>query len=145
MTDRLDNALRAHMAECEDCRADAGQVGQLALRLDANVVDLDASRLSCLALSAAAPELRARAQAAFWRRLMPVLGAALLPLPLLIAADWWLLARLYELIAAWLPSAVAAMVVFSYATSGLVLLGGSYAAIPLLVARPTAAPDAAPA
>jgi hypothetical protein len=145
MTDRPDNPLLAHARECEECSADGARLAQLAARLDASVVEIDASRLSHLAVAAVAPELQARAQAVFWRRLMPVLGAALLPLPLLIAADWWLLARLYELIAAWLPSAVAALVVFSYAMSGLVLLGGAYAAIPLLVARPTAAPDAAPA
>jgi hypothetical protein len=145
MTDRLDNALRAHVAECEDCRADAARVGQLAARLDANGVDIDASRLSCLALAAAAPELQARAQAAFWRRLVRALAAALVPLPLVVAADVWWLGRVYDVAAAWVPASLAADFVLSYAVSLLVLIGSAYAAIPLLLARPIRAPEPDPA
>jgi len=64
---------------------------------------------------------------------------------LLLAADWWVLGRLYVVAAAWLPSAVAAYLVLSYAASLVVLIGGVYAAIPLLLAPPAAARDAAPA
>ncbi len=81
----------------------------------------------------------------FWRRLVRALAAALLPLPLVIAADLWLLGWLYALFATWLPSGLAVYLVASYAATLLVLIGSAYAAIPLLLARPVLEPDPAPA
>ena len=143
MTERPDNALAAHARECDDCRASTPPLAELSAMLDANRVDVDAAALSRLALAHVAPELRARVTVAFWRRLVPALVAALLPLPLILAADVWLLGRLYELAAAWLPSSVAAYIVISYAASALVVVGAAYAAIPLLLARPIAEREAA--
>lgn len=145
MTERGDNPLAVHVRECEDCRTTPPPVAALAARLDTSSVQIDAQRLSRLALARVAPALQTRAEAAFWRRLVRTLAAALLPLPLLLAADWWLLGRLYDVAAAWLPSAVAAYFVFSYAASLLVLLGSVYAAIPLLLARPVPEPNPMPA
>jgi hypothetical protein len=73
------------------------------------------------------------------------LAAALVPLPLVVGIDLWLLGWLYALVAAWLPTSVALYVVISYAATLLVLIGSTYAAIPLLLARPVPEPDAAPA
>jgi hypothetical protein len=143
VSDRPDNVLAAHARECEDCRASAPPLAELSSMLDANRAEVDAAALSQLALARVAPELRARADVTFWRRLVPALVAALLPLPVVLAADVWLLGRLYELAATWLPSSVAAYIVISYAASALVVVGAAYAAIPLLIARPVAAREAA--
>jgi len=142
---RFDNPLDAHARECDDCRADAPPLAALTTRLDADPLEPDGARLSAAALARVLPELQAHAQAAFWRRLVRVLAVALLPLPLVLAADLWLLGWLYELAAAWLPSALALYLVGSYAVSALVLIGAVYAAIPLLIARPLPAPDTSPA
>ena len=145
MSEQPDNPLAAHARECEDCRGSAAPIAQLSTLLDAGALALDAAGLSRRVLARVAPELQARAQAAFWRRLGRTFGAALVPLPLLVVADFWLLGWLYDLAAAWLPSALAAYLVLSYAASLLVLIGSVYAAIPLLLARPTSEPDSAPA
>jgi len=136
MTVRPDDALEAHAHGCDDCRAAPPPLEQIRSALDAGSAEPDAARLTQLALAPLLPELRVRAQTAFWRRLVHVLGVALLPLPLVLAADLWLLGRLYELAAAWLPSTVAMYIVVSYAASALVVIGIAYAAIPLLLARP---------
>lgn len=140
MSDRPDNPLAEHARACDDCRADAPPVEQLAALLDGAGADVDAAQLSRLAFAAVAPELRARAQAAFWRRLRTVLAAALLPLPLVIAADVLVLGWFYRVIAAWLPASLALYVVVSYGAWLLVAIGSAYAAIPLLLARGLPAP-----
>jgi hypothetical protein len=96
-------------------------------------VAIDAATLSARARAAAAPALAARA--AFWPRLLRVLAIALMPLPLLVAADAAVIACLYGVADAWLPHGVAIYLAASYATAALVSLGLSYASIPLLVAR----------
>jgi hypothetical protein len=145
VNERTDNPLVSHVGECDECRPSPPSVAALAARLDASAVQIDAARLSRLALARVRPALRVRAEAAFWRRFIRALAAALLPLPLLVAADWWLLGRLYDVVAAWLPSAVATYFVLSYAASLVVLIGSVYAAIPLLLAHHIPEPDGAPA
>ena len=145
MSESTHPALFEHARECDECRNSAPPLGELSARLDAGAAAVDAASLSRLVLARIAPELRARAQAVFWRRLVRALAAALLPLPLVIAADLWLLGWLYALIAAWLPSGLAVYLVASYAATLLVLIGSAYAAIPLLLARPVLEPDPAPA
>jgi hypothetical protein len=145
VTDRPDNPLTEHGRECEDCRAAALPIAELSALLDQGGLAIDPRPLSELTLARVAPALQARAQALFWRRLARALTAALLPLPLLLAADWWLLGRLYVVVAAWLPSAVAAYLVLSYAASLVVLISGVYAAIPLLLAPPVTERHGAPA
>ena len=74
-----------------------------------------------------------------------MLIAALVPLPLVIGVDVWMLGWLYEAVAAWLPVSVAAYLVACYGASLLVLISGTYAAIPLLLARPVIEPEPEPA
>jgi hypothetical protein len=145
VSDRLDNPLVEHTLACDDCRADAPPVAQLAALLDGAGVDVDAAYLSRLAFARVAPELRARAQAAFWRRLRTALAFGLLPLPLVIAADVFVLGWLYQLFAVWLPASLALYVVISYGAWLLVAIGSTYAAIPLLLARGLPGPEPAPA
>ena len=123
MTDRAHNPLADHCSACEDCRGAALPVAELSAVLDRGALTIEPARLSAHALAGVVPLLHARAQAAFWRQLVRALAAALLPLPLLVVADWWLLGRVYDVAAAWLPSAVAAYLVLSYAASLVVLVG----------------------
>lgn len=99
----------------------------------AHRVALDAAALSARAAATAAPALAARA--AFWPRLLRVLGIALMPLPVLVVANVALVAWLYALADAWLPHGVAIYLAASYAVAALVGVGLSYASIPLLLAR----------
>jgi hypothetical protein len=96
-------------------------------------VCLDATVLSARVLAAAAPELAARA--AFWPRLVRVLGISLMPLPVLVAANAAVVLWLYGIADAWLPHGLALYLAGSYAVAALVGLGLSYASIPLLLAR----------
>jgi len=136
MSTRPDDALAAHARECDECRAESPALAQLRSLLDAGGAEPDAAPLTQHALASLIPALRVRAQAAFWRRLVRVLSVALLPLPLILAADVWLLGHVYALAAAWLPSTLALYIVISYALSALAVIGITYAAIPLLLARP---------
>jgi hypothetical protein len=145
MSARPEHRLAVHARECDDCHGAEQSIDELAARLDTSAVELDVSRLSRLALTCVAPELQARAQAVFWRRLARTLAAALVPLPLVLAADLWWLGRVYAVAAAWVPAGLAADFVLSYAVSLLALIGSAYAAIPLLLARPLRAPDPDPA
>lgn len=106
---------------------------RLAAALVRRSVHIDAAALSARALAATAPEMAARA--AFWPRLVRVLGISLMPLPLLVGANAALVLWLYGVAEAWLPHGLALYVAGSYAVTALVGLGLSYASIPLLVAR----------
>jgi len=145
VSEPADNPLIAHAQDCEACASEAPPVAALAAVLDADAVDVDAQRLSRLALARVAPALQARADALFWRRFARAFAAGLVPLPLVVAANVWLLGWLYELAAAWLPAALAMYLVVSDAVLMLVLIGSAYAAIPLLLARPMAEPQPIPA
>ena len=81
------------------------------------------------------PEMARLASAAFWRGVVRGVVLALLPLPLVLAYDAYVLRLAYELISALLPSAIALYLVASYAAFVLLLCAATYAAIPLLVAR----------
>lgn len=116
---------------------------RLAARFAAARVSLDTPALSRRALAAAAPVLATRAD--FWPRLLRVLGISLVPLPLLVAANAAVLIWFYGVARAWLPDGVALYLVVSHGLAISVALGLVYAAIPLLLARPPAARDAAAA
>ena len=145
MTHRRDNALDEHARECGECHEAAMPIAALSAVLDGDAPQIDAERLSRLAFARVAPALQERAGALFWRRLTRVLIAALVPLPLVIGVDVWMLGRLYAVVAAWLPVSVAAYLVACYGASLLVLISGTYATIPLLLARPVVAPEPEPA
>ena len=81
------------------------------------------------------PEMARLASATFWRHVVRGVVLALLPLPLVLAYDAYVLRLAYDLISALLPSAIALYLVASYAAFVLFLCAATYAAIPLLVAR----------
>jgi hypothetical protein len=145
ISERPDNALRAHARECDECRGAAVPIDELADRLGAGTTEIDVARLSQLTLARVAPELHARAQQVFWRRVARALGIGLVPLPLLLAADLWALGRLYAVAVDWMPFGLAVDFVLTYAISLLALFGSAYAVIPLLLAHQVREPDVQPA
>src|SRR5262249_56380391 len=66
-----------------------------------------------------------------WR----ALAIALLPLPLILAADWFLVRGAHALLSGLLPDALSLYLAGSYAVLLATLLGLTYAAVPLLAAR----------
>ncbi len=128
--------LAAHVEECDACRADPPPVDHLAALLNRSGAAVDASGLSRTVMLRARPELqRAAARALAWR-VAAAIGLALLPLPAVVAYDAYLLQRIYEVVSWLLPVRVATYLVLSYAASLTLLFAGTYATVPLLLARP---------
>jgi len=86
-------------------------------------------------LTAAAPLLAARARRATWRAWLRPLAVALVPLPLIVAADIALVRALYTVLALVLPSALSTYLVAQYALLITFLVATGYAAVPLLADR----------
>jgi len=127
--------LREHAQECAECGTQV-PIDRLAGLLDSTAVSIDAAALSQRVLQRVRPELERRAGAAWWRRVAAALLVALVPLPLVVAYDAYLLQMVYGLVSALLPSTVAAYLVLSYAAFLVLLFATTYAAIPLVLSRP---------
>jgi hypothetical protein len=128
-----------HLASCAACQADAAAVRALAPVLRAHAAPEPPPWLSGAVLRAAAPLLAARAEPVprpAWR----ALAVALLPLPLVLAADWFLVRGAHALLSGILPDALSLYLAGSYAVLLATLLGLTYAAVPLLAARQLRAP-----
>jgi hypothetical protein len=86
-------------------------------------------------LAAAAPLLAAHARrTSAWAWLRPM-AVALVPLPLVVVANVAIARVLYALLSTVLPDAVSTYLVVQHGLFVLLLLGASYAAIPLLAER----------
>ena len=125
--------LAAHAADCEACHASPLPLEQLAVRLNASPVHIDATALSRRVLLQLQPELEHLALAASWPRMLRGLLLSLLPLPLVVAVDAYFLSLVYGLVSALVPAALAAYLVLSYGAVLVLLFAMTYAAIPLLV------------
>ena len=86
-------------------------------------------------LAAAGPLLAAQARRASWRAIVRPLLIALLPLPLILAADVAVAGALYALLSFVLPAALSTYLVVQYALFALLSLALAYAAVPFLVDR----------
>ncbi len=86
-------------------------------------------------LVAAGPLLAAHARRARARSWLRPLVVALMPLPLILAVDAALARLLYGILSTVLPSAVSTYLVGQYALVVVLLLGGAYAAVPVLADR----------
>ena len=87
------------------------------------------------ALAAAAPLLAAHARRTSWRAFLRPILVALLPLPVILAADVALVTSLYAALSLVLPAAVTTVLVVQYALFVLLSLALAYAAVPVLVDR----------
>jgi hypothetical protein len=86
-------------------------------------------------LAAAALLLAAHARRTSARAWLRPLVVALLPLPLLVVADVWLVRTLHAVLSWVLPSIVSTYLVAQYALALLLLATLGYAAVPLLAER----------
>lgn len=135
MNDKSPDALSAHVAECDECRAGEVPVERIATALRESTTAFDAAALSQRTLVRLRPELERRAAAVLRRQVVIGLLLALLPLPAVLAYNAYVLELAYELAASVIPAGLAAMAVASYAAFLLLLFAMTYAAIPLLLAR----------
>ncbi len=127
--------LASHAADCNECRAAPLPLEHLAVLLDASTPDLDPAALSQQTFTRLRPALRRRAQAAAWQRVGIGMLLSLLPLPLILAYNTYVLRVAYDVLKTLLPAAFAAYLVLSYAAFLVLLFATTYAAIPLLVVR----------
>lgn len=127
--------LAAHAEECEQCLASPPPLDRIAALLDASASRLDPAPLSALTLRRVRPELERLARMTLWRRIAASVLLALLPLPVVLLSDAYLLRLLYDLMRAVLPAAVALYVVASYTAALSLLFAATYAAIPILMTR----------
>jgi hypothetical protein len=123
-----------HLAACPSCQRDAEAMSALTSALRAHPAPEPPPWLSRTVLRAAAPLLAARAEPVprpAWR----ALAIALLPLPLILAVDWFLVRGAHALLSGLLPDALSLYLAGSYAVLLATLLGLTYAAVPLVAAR----------
>lgn len=107
-------------------------LGRLA---SADAGDADADAWAARTREAVAPVLERRAAWAYRRRVAIALLAALLPLPVIVLYDRFVLETLYGLAETLLPQPLPVLAVGAYGLTALLLLGATYASIPLLVDR----------
>ena len=84
---------------------------------------------------AAAPLLARNTRLALWRTVGRAVTVALLPLPLLLLIDSYVVRAIYGTLRAVLPDALSLYFVVNYTTLLAVLLTLAYGAIPLLAER----------
>ncbi|HVM98180.1 MAG TPA: hypothetical protein VMT89_17425 [Candidatus Acidoferrales bacterium] len=129
------SAFDAHVAECEECRADTPAVDRISTMLSRSIVRLDVAALSQQTVAHLQAEMARRARLVFLQRAGAAVVLSLLPLPLVLIYDAYLLDALYRITSMLLPAAVATYLVFTYVAFLGLLFGGTYAAIPLVLAR----------
>ena len=93
------------------------------------------ARLLARTLETAAPLLAAHARHAEARAWLRPLAVALLPLPVLVVANVVAVRLLHALLSIVLPDVVSTYLTAQYALTVLLLLGLTYAAVPLLADR----------
>jgi hypothetical protein len=139
--DARDPAVAAHLATCADCRTEAATLHRLAATLAAGRPPAPAAGLAARVREAAVPLLAHNALLAhenrrtLWRTVGRAVAAALLPLPLLLLVDGYVVRAIYGTLRTVLPDALSLYFVVNYATLLAVLLTFAYGAIPLLAER----------
>jgi hypothetical protein len=125
----------AHARTCLRCQADERALAQVAGSLSAAAVPNIDARLNARVLAAAAPLLAANAARAARGRIVRALAAGLVPLPAILALDFWLVRAGYDLLTRFLPDALSLFVVANWVGLLALLLALTYGAIPFLAAR----------
>lgn len=130
-----DTGVARHVAACDACRAETPTYASVATMLASSRVPAPPPALADRVHAATAPLLARHAHAAVWRTMGRAVTAAVLPLPLLLLLDGYLLRGIYDALRAVLPNAVSLYLVANYTTMIAVLLTVAYGAIPLLADR----------
>jgi len=133
--DALDADAAAHVTACPRCAAEQVAVQRVAAALAADAVPPPPPSLSVRVVAAAAPLLAAHARRAAWEALARALGAALVPLPLILFLDFYFLRAAYGVLSEVLPGALSLYVVFNYAATLAFLLALAYGMVPILAER----------
>lgn len=131
-------AVRAHLAGCARCGADAAAARRVADAFVASPAPAPPPELGPRLLHAAAPLLAVHARrlpAVAWPRLAAAIAAALLPLPLILLVGWEALSAANSLLSTVLPERVSFYLVAAHATVVALLLAVTYGAVPLLAAH----------
>ena len=128
-----DADVAAHLTACPRCRAESAAIEGLERALAAAPVPAPPPALARRVLAAAAPLLARNARRAAWPTLARALAAALLPLPVILLLDFYLVRFAFGLLTAILPTALGAYLAFNYAATLALLLALTYAAIPIFV------------
>ena len=127
--------LSTHSAECAECRDTPLPIDRIAAMLERSAPAIDVAALSQQTFARLQPELQRRAATTAWRRVAIGVLAALLPLPVVLAYNAYVLRLAYDLLSTLLPTTLAAYMVISYGAFLVLLFAATYAAIPLLVVR----------
>jgi len=130
----LDAAARAHVDGCDACRQARALLPALAQTLADDPAPVPAE-LAARVQRATAPLLARNARRAVWWSLARAVGVSLLPLPLLLAIDAYLLRTAYAWLSTVLPGALSLYLVVEYTALVALMLTLTYGAIPLLTER----------
>jgi hypothetical protein len=131
----LDEVGRAHLAGCPRCREDEASLIAVARALAADPVPEPAPALAAHVLAAAEPVLARHTRRVAWTSVLRAVGLAIVPLPLILLLDVYLVGALHSLLSALLPPTLSLYLVVNYAALLAFLLALTYGAIPLIAAR----------
>jgi hypothetical protein len=133
----LDPADRAHSETCARCLRDGPLMARLARELGASVVPDPPAGLTRRVVAAATPLAAAARPAAraYWRQLRHAVAVAVLPLPLIVLLDAYLIALVHAVLRAMLPATLSAYLTFNFAALTILAVALTYAAVPLLADR----------
>jgi len=131
----LAGASAAHLAACATCREEVGTLRRLAAALAVGTPAPPSPGLETRLLARAAPALAANARRATWRAVARAVGTALVPLPVLLALNVWVMYVAYALLRVVLPDALSLYVVANHALLLAFLSALTYGAVPILAAR----------
>jgi len=132
---RAEPEIARHVATCDVCRTDASALRHVAIALAAAQFPSPPAALATRVRAAAAPLLARHARASTLRTVARAVGAAVLPLPLVLLVDVYVLRAAYDALRAVLPAALSLYFVLNYTTLLAVLLTLAYGAVPLLAER----------
>lgn len=133
-----------HVAACARCRVEAPLARAIARSLAADVVTPPPPGLVPRVLAATAPILArhaTRLSRAAWARIGRAVAVALVPLPLVLVVNWFVVRTVHAVLSAWLPEALSLYLVGQYVLLVALLLGLTYAAVPVMAARRFAPED----
>ncbi|MGH7857950.1 MAG: hypothetical protein ACREQY_11520, partial [Candidatus Binatia bacterium] len=124
-----------HVQGCQGCSHDSAVVAALHRRLAADRPPPPSAELLGRVMSSAEPLLARNRHRAIWLLVARAVGAALLPLPMILLVDAYVLGEIHRLLSLVLPRTLSLYLVTGQATLIALLLAITYGAIPLLAER----------
>jgi hypothetical protein len=134
----LDPAAAAHVRECARCGQEAPALQAIAAALRGDVVPDPAAGLRQRTLATASPLLAGRTAASersYRRHLGRAVAAALLPLPLVLVLDAYVVRGFHAVLSVLLPATVSTYLAFNFAALVMLATALTYAAVPVLADR----------